>query len=480
MAINNVDQLVLGKLLQITFSKGFRRQLVRDHRDWESVKQMTVGMPGGREHRFMFQVGGGPAAIQYAAIGASGAFPAAQRSAVEEKTAIFKELNATIEIDYMLFERLKMAPAKYADNLAMELEDKLVYLKRRVAADLYNDGLGVLGTVLSAASVAGSAPASPQADQSNKGKVEVTLSAVAPRGHIGWFEYDDLLVKASPAGSIQANVEMPTGVHTWKVVSIERETNKLVLQALDSSGNPVSIADAAASLIEAADLLYRGTVSASHTRVDLSAQGGAYAGDYGTATEIIAGLGALVANDGRQVHGISMSGVTGSTVKDCGGAPIDVTFIQQALSQVKTAVGQGRYKYNQLLCAPEMLDSLIEGRETDRRFNSIEDATRGVRKFVYQHGEDAVEFVTSEFARKNEAIALPSGKGEESKCVEFIGTDFKTVEAPGSSSKFHLRPTSGGGHEKKLVSYMFGLGVLVNQHPKACLKIKNFTNSEPA
>lgn len=468
MAINNVDQLVLGKLLQITFSKGFRRQLVRDHRDWESVKQMTVGMPGGREHRFMFQVGGGPAAIQYAAIGASGAFPAAQRSAVEEKVAIFKELNATIEIDYMLFERLKMAPAKYADNLAMELEDKLVYLKRRVAADLYNDGLGVLGTV-GAAALTDEGVAS--------GKVGVTLSAAAARGHIGWFEYDDLILKASPAGAITAGTEMPTGVHAWKVVSIDRENNKLVLQAIDSSGNPVVLANAAASLITENDLFYRGTVSASHSRVDLSS---AFAGDYGTATEIMAGLGALVANDGRLVHGISMSGVTGSTIKDCGGAPIDVTFIQQALSQVKTAVGQGRYKYSQLLCAPEMLDSLVEGRETDRRFNSIEDSARGVRKFVYQHGEDAVEFVTSEFARKNEAIALPSGKGEESKCVEFIGTDFKTVEAPGSSSKFHLRPTSGGGHEKKLVSYMFGLGVLVNQHPKACLKIKNFANSEPA
>jgi hypothetical protein len=468
MAINNVDSLLLGKLLQITFSKGFRRQLVRDHRDWESVKQMTVGMPGGREHRFMFQVGGGPAAIQYAAIGSSGAFPAAQRSAVEEKIAIFKELNATIEIDYMLFERLKMAPAKYADNLAMELEDKLVYLKRRVAADLYNDGLGVLGTVASVASVAGSAPAAPPADQSNKGKVEVTLSALAAsRGHIGWFEYDDLLVNCDPDGTS----DMPAGANAWKVVAIDRPNNKVTLQAIDANGNPVSVADAAASSIDALDVLYRGTTTASHTRVNLNT----FAGDYGTATEIIAGLGSLVANDGREIHGIKMSGVTGSTIKDCGGSSLDVTHIQQALSQVKTAVGQGRYKYNSLLCAPEALDSLIEGRETDRRFNSVEDATRGVRKFIYQHAEDAVEFVTSEFCKKTEAFALPSGKGEESKCIEFVGTDFKAVEVPGSSSKFHLRPTSGGGHEKKLVSYMFGLGVLVNQHPKACLKISNFT-----
>lgn len=458
MAINNVDSLLLGKLLQITFSKGFRRQLVRDHRDWESVKQMTVGMPGGREHRFMFQVGGGPAAIQYAAIGSSGAFPAAQRSAVEEKIAIFKELNATIEIDYMLFERLKMAPAKYADNLAMELEDKLVYLKRRVAADLYNDGLGVLGTVASVAD-AGIA----------QGKVEVTLSTLASsRGHVGWFEYDDLLLNCDPDGT----ADMAATAVAWKVVSIDRPNNKVTLQAINSSGAPVALANVAASSIDASDLLYRGTTSASHSRVDLS---GTFAGDYGTATEIIAGLGALVANDGRQVHGITMSGVTGSTIKDCGGSAIDVTHIQQALSQVKTAVGQGRYKYSSLLCAPEMLDSLIEGRETDRRFNSVEDATRGVRKFIYQHAEDAVEFVTSEFCKKNEAFSLPSGKGEESKVMEFVGTDFKAVEVPGSSSKFHLRPTSGGGHEKKLVSYMFGLGVLVNQHPKACLKIQNFT-----
>ena len=458
MAINNVDSLLLGKLLQITFSKGFRRQLVRDHRDWESVKQMTVGMPGGREHRFMFQVGGGPAAIQYAAIGSSGAFPAAQRSAVEEKVAIFKELNATIEIDYMLFERLKMAPAKYADNLAMELEDKLVYLKRRVAADLYNDGLGVLGTV---ASVADAGVAS--------GKVEVTLSALAAsRGHIGWFEYDDLLLNCDPDGT----ADMPAGAVAWKVVSIDRPNDKVTLQAISAAGAPVALANVAAASIDASDLLYRGTTSASHSRVDLS---GTFAGDYGTATEIMAGLGALVANDGRQVHGITMSGVTGSTIKDCGASSLDVTHIQQGFSAVKTAVGQGRYKYNSLLCAPEALDVLIEGRETDRRFNSVEDATRGVRKFIYQHAEDAVEFVTSEFCKKKEAIALPSGKGEESKCVEFIGTDFKAVEVPGSSSKFHLRPTSGGGHEKKLVSYMFGLGVLVNQHPKACLKIQNFT-----
>jgi hypothetical protein len=463
MAINNVDSLLLGKLLQITFSKGFRRQLVRDHRDWESVKQSTVGMPGGREHRFMFQVGGGPAAIQYAAIGSSGAFPAAQRSAVEEKIAIFKELNATIEIDYMLFERLKMAPAKYADNLAMELEDKLTYLKRRVAADFYNDGLGVLGTVASVAD-AGIA----------QGKVEVTLSVLAAsRGHIGWFEYDDLLLNCDPNG----DADMPAGAVAWKVVGIDRPTSKVTLQAVSSAGAPVALANVAAASIDASDLLYRGTTAASHTRVNLSST---FTGDYGTATEIIAGLGALVANDGRQVHGITMSGVTGSTIKDCGGNPIDVTFIQQALSQVKTAVGQGRYKYSQLKCAPEMLDSLIEGRETDRRFNSVEDATRGVRKFIYQHAEDAVEFVTSEFCKKTEAWALPSGKGEESKCIEFVGTDFKAVEVPGSSSKFHLRPTSGGGHEKKLVSYMFGLGVLVNQHPKACLKITNFTNSEPA
>lgn len=468
MAISNVDSLLLGKLLQITFSKGFRRQLVRDHRDWESVKQMTVGMPGGREHRFMFQVGGGPAAIQYAAIGSSGAFPAAQRSAVEEKIAIFKELNATIEIDYMLFERLKMAPAKYADNLAMELEDKLVYLKRRVAADLYNDGLGVLGTVASVAD-AGIA----------QGKVEVTLSALAAsRGHIGWFEYDDLLLNCDVDGT----ADMPAGAVAWKVASIDRPNNKVTLQAINASGAPVALANLAASSIDATDLLYRGTTSASHSRTDLTdgtpkvlVGGNLVAQDYGTATEIIAGLGALVANDGRQVHGITMSGVTGSTVKDVGGSAIDVTHIQQALSQVKTAVGQGRYKYSSLLCAPEMLDSLIEGRETDRRFNSVEDATRGVRKFIYQHAEDAVEFVTSEFCRKNEAFALPSGKGEESKCIEFVGTDFKAVEVPGSSSKFHLRPTSGGGHEKKLVSYMFGLGVLVNQHPKACLKIQNFT-----
>jgi hypothetical protein len=454
MAINNVDQLVLGKLLQITFSKGFRRQLVRDHRDWESVKQMTVGMPGGREHRFMFQVGGGPAAIQYAAIGAAGAFPAAQRSAVEEKIAIFKELNATIEIDYMLFERLKMAPAKYADNLAMELEDKLVYLKRRVAADLYNDGLGVLGEVKVGGIVAGS----------GTGELVLELDVSnGKRGHIGWFEFDDLLVVADSSGAEQ----MPASVNTWKVVNIDRAANKVTVKALDTNGAAVAVTT---SDITAGELLYRGTKGSHHSLVNLASPG-----DYGTATEIIAGLESLVANDSRLIHGISMAGVTGSTIKSCGGNPIDVTHIQQALSAVKTAVGQGRYKYAQLLCAPEALDSLIEGRETDRRFNSVEDATRGVRKFIYQHAEDAVEFVTSEFCKKDKMYALPSGKGEESKCVEFVGTDFKAVEVPGSSSKFHLRPTSGGGHEKKLVSYMFGLGVLVNQHPKACLKIENFT-----
>ena len=38
-----------------------------------------------------------------------------------------------------------------------------------------------------------------------------------------------------------------------------------------------------------------------------------------------------------------------------------------------------------------------------------------------------------------------------------------------------LKPGTSGGHERRVVSYMHSLGVMINKHPAACLRLHNFT-----
>lgn len=462
MAYSNIDVLPLGTLLQIIFSNGVRNQISVDFRDFEMVKRAKVGSSVARELRFEFQSSLGAAAVQYRNPGtANRAFPLAQQSQLSENTAKFKEINTTIELEYNLWDRARKSPEKYAEPLALEIDSKASASKRRVAADLYGDGTGVVGTISSAAVTS---PASDQVTwQLN------ALTSNSARGHAGFFEFGDLLLLKSNAGGTSAfDSSLATEPAYWKVIDRNFDLQQVTLQGLDVNYASAGTITAISVQPTAGDVFYR---YGQPTIPNLSS-----ISDYGTATEVLAGLESLVAGDGRLIHGITMSGATGGSRYNAAGNPIDVKHIQKVMDNTKRAVGQDRYRWKMMMMAPETHASLIESRETDRRFQSIEDNKRGVKYFAYVHGNDVLECNSSEYVPPKRLYIFPETKAGE-KVIEFHGSDFETVKGQGMSD-FHLKPAaSGGGHVNTMVSYLQAIAVLICKHPKAIAVVENFTNS---
>jgi hypothetical protein len=454
--------LRLGSLLQIVFSNGVRNQISTDYRDFEMVKRAKVGSSVARELRFSFQSSLGPAAIQYRNPGESGrAFPSAHQVSLQEYTAQFKELNATIELEYNLYDRARKSPEKYAQPLAIEIDSKMSAAKRRIAADLYGDGTGVVGTVASAAVT------SPASD-----RIVFTLGAA--RGHVGFFEYEDILVLKSAAGNaplldldgVAAEAQAPA---LWRVIDKDRAAGTVTLQALTagltSFGTIAALTGDSKVPPTAGDVFYRYGQPTFPNLTSIA--------DYGTASEVMAGLESLAAADGRRVHGIEMLGATGASRVDVAGAALDVTHIERVMNQVKLRVGQDRYRWKMMVMAPEAQSALINSRETDRRFQSVEDNKRGIKMFAYIHRNDVLECVDSEYVPQNRIWVLPETKAGE-KVIEFHGSDFETVKGE-DMSDFHLKPGAGGGFQSTMASYLQAVGVIVCKHPAAIARLENFT-----
>jgi hypothetical protein len=452
-------QLNLGKFLEIAFSEGVRNQISQDFRDWEMVMRHKSGEPNGRQLNFLFQTSFGPAAIQYRAPNQR-EFPTSQQITTSEHTARYKEADVTVEIEYNLWNRARKSPAKYAEPLALEIQSKTTASKRRLAADFYGDGTGVVIQAAGAGSIVG-------------GKTVVTQDAASSaRGHVGWAEYGDLLVPRNADGTA-ANPTLASGTFShYRVDDKSRSpivggSDTVTLAAIGTDGLVKTVT---ATGLTAGDVLYRvGQQTGALNALDLTAS----IVDYGTATEVLAGLESLVSNDGRVIHGITMSGASAGSVVDAAAAPLDSTLIQQLMDQAKIRVGQGAYSWKMLAMAPEAHSSLVEARETDRRFHTVEDNKRGIRFFAYQHGNDTLECYTTEFIPKKRSYALPESKAGQ-KVIEFHGTDFETVKV-NDSSAFNLKPANAGGHERTVVTYMEALLCLIVKHPAAIGKLVNFS-----
>lgn len=458
MAFSNIDANALGNLLQIKFSDGIRNQISKDFRDFEMVMKAKVSNSSARELRFMLLTAFGVDAVSYANPGQiDSAFPSADRSTLEEYSAKFKELRTTIEVQYDLFERALQSPEKYGEPIKVEMDAKLSASKRRLAADFHADGTGVLGTVASAAL--------------SSGKLAVTLNSTdSARGHVGLFEFrQSIKFHAVTGGASAVAVVLASGTLShFRVVSKNRKDQVVILEAINTAGNVSAITTLTTSPA-AGEPAYRKAQSDASDIPNLSS-----ISDYGTATQVIAGLPSLAAADGRTIHGMVMEGALASSQYDAGGNPIDVSHIQRAMSQVKVNVGQDQYSWKMMTQAPETLDSLIESRESDRQFHTMEDATRGTKKFMYQHQNDALECYTSEYCQPKRIWILPESKAGQ-KVLEFHGSDFKTVKQPGGSD-FMLKP-SASGFVATIASYMQAIGVIINRHPASVAVIKNFTNS---
>jgi hypothetical protein len=468
MPVTQIGAVDLGNFLQIAFSDGIRAQMSADYRDWEMIKQIALnGVPDGKQLQYLLQTSFGPSAVQARGVNQY-AFPASQRVGTKEGVATYKEFNATVEIEYNLWNRARKAPSKYAEPLAIEIQSKSVATKRYMASLVYGDGTGVVGQLVGATPAAVTSPASSRL-------VFDISSADASRGHIGNFEKDDILVLKAADGT--ATALDTTGPATepafWKVVSKNRSTGKVILEGLDSNFAPVANITAVADQPAAGEVFYRFGQSTGATSA-LSLAGITNSTDYGTLTEVFPGLESLTANDGRLVHGVNLEGVLGGTRYDNTNTAIDGDAIHSALDDAKIAVGKNMYKWSKAVASPAVIRKLISDRDDDRRFNVSDDLKRGSRKFTYQHEDDTLEFVSSEYCPFKRIYLMPEGKSGNSKVLEFHGTDFEPVKGQDMSA-FHLRPGASGGHERIMTSYMEALATLICKHPAAFAVITNFT-----
>lgn len=457
MSFQNIDQLNLGKLLQIAYSNGVTQQLSQNFRDFEEIKSVRVGNPNGKQLNFMIQTSLGVAAVQYLSP-TGGAFPEGHQVSLSEKSAVYKEVAATVEIEWNMWKRAQMSPAKYLEPLALEFQSKSLATKRRLAADVHGDGTGVIGQLAAASATVSS------------GNVIFQLStANSARGHVGFFEYGDILVlKAANGGTSALDSNLATEPAYWRVIARNRKLDQVTLQPLNASFAALSISSISVQPA-AGEVFYRyGQALSGMSIPDLTAS----IADYGTLTEVMAGLESLVAADGRIIHGIEMSGVTAGTQVDCAGAGIDVTYIEELLSNIKVNVGGGVYKYEKLSMAPEARSALINASETDLRWQAKEDRVKGTKVFGYLHEDDFVEAVSSEYCPKKRARVLPKGKAGADKVMELHMADFELVNVDGQ--KMFLKPASGGGHQRKISQYLQAFGVLVCKHPAAVGTLHNF------
>jgi hypothetical protein len=456
MTFSNIDNLTNGQILQILFSKGLTSQMTRDYADYDNVLfDMNSGNATEREYRYFILKSLGNNAIKWQNPGTTGrAFPQGNQVTTQEVTAKMKEIQCTIELDWNLWDRARLAPAKYAEPLEVEIQAKLDATKREMAKKLYGDGSGILGTV---ASVSASGHI-----------LSVVLSAAnTAAGFIANFEVGDKVVPADPT-SMADHVPTGTGgtVAYLKVESVDRQTASFTASCWAAADTQVTTITA---VVTAADVFYSYQQT---TRVNTSS-----VADYGFATEIMAGLESLTATDGRVVHGVTMAGVTGGSRVDCSGLPIDVSNIEAIMNLVKIKQGVGRYTWDQLLMAFETQSAFLDSRESDRRFISVEDVVRGGRKFVYQHRNSTLTCVDSEFCPKNRVYSLPKPKsgemGETGFAVEFKGTPFDYVKS-GNQDQF-LKPSAAGGYVGVVQSFLNAYGVIVAKCPGALGVLENFT-----
>jgi hypothetical protein len=397
------------------------------------------------------------ASAQALGAGDSGDYPKGYRSTLQEATANFKFYGMTVNVPRQLLMLKGAALVQNADMLNEELDAKAISMARVLSGMVFRDGTGVIGIV-------SGAPAVSTANST----ITVTLSttdANSDRSHIGWFDVGDHVKFASSAG-VASNTTSNAGtpVAYWKIVSKDEDENTVVLAPYSSTDSAVTIANATIGTTDPddGDYIYRTGTTANNLSGSIS--------DYGNVSEELAGLAALVSDDGRTVHGIAHTGALQGTIKDVAGAAIEAKHFQQALSKAKRQAGRGMYQYENALLFDNVYDAFAESAEADRRFLAVTDATRGFKKIGFQHAKDFVEFMPDEFVPKKRIWILPSSK----EVLQFYGEDFKPVDV-GGQKVFLKTSSSGAGHARAVQQYSEGAGVLICRHPAAVIKMVDFT-----
>lgn len=441
-----ISDLTLSNFLKVVSKGMVYNNLSEDSPVWENIKKIKKGPAEGRELRFLLRSAYGADAVGFVPL-TGGAYPSAHQATVNEGTARYKDYALTVEVERTLISKAISDFSRYGEPLAEELRAKSIALSRLLSAAVYADGTGVLATASGTGTIA-------------SGVMTLTIdSSTSARGFIGWLEQGDKILIKSTAGAAHT----PTGgsgtFSYWLVNSKDRVNNTVTMTSYNTAG---AIMANTATVVTSGDYLYKKNQTTFQDLTAISTN------DYNTISEYFPGLDALSENDGRKVNGITLTGVLGGTRRDASGNPIDSQDFQQMMSQVMIAVGQGRYKYSKAMMAWETLDALIESREVDRRFQSIQDNKRGVPSLGYQHGKNSIVFEADEFCPKQRIYCLPEGD-----VLQFHGSDFDFVQ-PQPGQKFHLNTHADGGHSRSVRAYMEGSGTLVSVHSAGIGVIENF------
>lgn len=452
MSVPQLENIDIHEFLKIYQMNGFTRNLSENSDMWSHFTKLKEMDPQARLLKYLLITELGYGAVQAMSADGSGVFPKARRSKPVEAEARYKEWAWTVDVPRVLENKTGSELMQYAKPLATELDNKQVAFARLKCIELQGDGTGIHG-IVSSVSISGD-DITVVLDQS---------SANAGRSWVRWFQEGDLFKIRSNAG---ADRVIDTGVTPdyYKVVEIDEAAGSIKFNAYNSSDAVLTPNDSNDD-IEGTDVLQRiGT-----TGVDVSSS---ITDEYSTLSEVMVGLESLIAADGRKVHGLDRTGALKGTRRNLGGVAIDSKHFQQILSRLKVNAGKGRYKYPSAFMSDLTYDALVEARETDRRFHSIEDTDRGVKGIGYVHGKDRVEFMPDEFVHGQRIWILPEGK--DALC--YIGKDPQQVQPNGNDS-FHLTINSGegSGYGRDMQTFFEQTGVLLSKHPAACGVLENFT-----
>lgn len=447
-AVSTVGDNTLGKYLKIVSQNSTYNQLADQSIMWKNILKKKKGPAEGRELRYLLRSAYGMAAAQFVGVsGGSVLYPSAHQATLQEATGHYKDFAVTIEVERSLIAKAISDMSRYGEPLAEELKCKTIALARMLSSAVYQDGTGRIGTVSSVA-------------VSDTTKMSCVLkTGNDDPGHVGFFEYGDKVKFVSTAGAAQVPT-VASGTAVYAVVDqVDRANDTVIFKWYDT--NDALLDYDSANQISAGDYIIRyGITGQDYANLSTTT-------DYGVASEAFIGIESLLQDDNRKVNGINLTGAIKGTRKTVTG-PIDSQHFQEGMSGLKVAVGPGTYTWKDAIMAPEVLDSLVESRETDRRFNMITDNKRGVASLGYVHGKTTLMFETDEFCPKKRIYVIPEGD-----VLQFRGSDFEFVR-PEGGSKFFLKPAAGG-HYRSVRAYMEGSGLLYNVHPQACLTIEGFT-----
>ncbi len=464
-AASNLSSLTLGKLLKILSKGAVYNQLSAASEAWDFVKKVTDADAEGREYRYEVMTSYGPAAVQATGYGPNAKFPIGQRSTVTEAIAQYKDFDMTIEYDLTLEDKAGSELISYAKPLAHELSAKTTVAGRISSAWLFGDGSGAIGLIATGGAVLSTAT----------DDMTITLSIVssaAGRSHIGWFEYNDKIKFASAAGvSLNTTNNAGSTVAYWLVTDVNQDTDVAVLVPYDSTGTaiPITILTVGATDPTSGSYAYRFQTTAN----DLSAIS---TNDYNTLSEVMVGLESLGASDGRKVNGLTMSGVTAGTQKDCDGALLSADLFNSVLLKGMRRTGGltdgKKITFSRAWMHDRVLRVALQQAEANRQFFNVQDVNTGVSTVGHKFRKMMINFDSCEFVPVPRVWLLPDVKGP----VEFSGRDYRDVTL-GSGKGLFLKPAGDGQYYKQGQKFMSGSGVLAARHPAALLSLTNFSIS---